>query len=201
MTKLTEEEIKFYESKGFNRWTKGNYDRLYFNMETILDVDRYKTGNISYAELNGEEISHRWAGELLAAKVWIEVSDGSLNVKAGSKDQRTEVGKVVQDYLDKIQAESEEENTEENTTYNVVNTADDGSDAFAVKFDDKAEAEKYLHTEQYNFRERTLLTEEQFLADWSKPADAYAGEEDASQDDYVWDDGFERWLEIPIKNA
>ncbi len=89
----------------------------------------------------------------------------------------------------------------EETTYYVVNTADDGSDAYAVKFNDKAEAEEYLHTEQRDFRERTLLTESQFLADWSKPAVAYASEEDASQDDYVWDDDFERWLEIPIRNA
>ena len=90
---------------------------------------------------------------------------------------------------------------EEETTYYVVDTKDDGSDTYAVKFDDKTEAEEYLHTEQRDFRERTLLTESQFLADWSKPADAYASEEDASQDGYVWDDGFERWLEIPVKNA
>ena len=59
---------------------------------------------------------------------------------------------------------------EENTTFYVVNTADDGSDAYAVKFGDKAEAEKYLHTEQYNFRERELLTENEFLATWAKTA-------------------------------
>lgn len=86
-------------------------------------------------------------------------------------------------------------------TYYVVNTADDGSDAYAVKFDDKAEAEKYLHTEQYDFRERQLMTEDKFWDEYSKPADAYASEEDASQDGYVWDDKFERWLEIPVKNA
>lgn len=85
------------------------------------------------------------------------------------------------------------------TTYYVVNTADDGSDAYAAKFGDKAEAEEYLHTEQNNFRERQLMTEGQFLAEWSKPAEAYASEEDASQDGYVWDDGFERWMEIPVK--
>lgn len=50
-------------------------------------------------------------------------------------------------------------------------------------------------------RKRELLTEKEFWATWSKPADAYASEEDTSQDGYVWDDGFERWLEIPIKNA
>ncbi|MHA7078677.1 hypothetical protein [Lactobacillus delbrueckii] len=85
--------------------------------------------------------------------------------------------------------------------YYVVNTADDGSDAFAVKFDSLEGAEKYLNTEENNFRERELLTENEFWATWSKPADAYASEEDANQDGYVWDDDFERWLEIPIKNA
>lgn len=89
----------------------------------------------------------------------------------------------------------------ENITYYVVNSDEVGSDAYAVKFDDKEDAEEYLHTEQYDFRERQLMSENQFLADWSKPADAYASEEDASQDGYVWDDSFERWLEIPIKNA
>lgn len=90
---------------------------------------------------------------------------------------------------------------EEETTYYVVNTADDGSDAFAVKFNDKAEAEKYLNTEQYNFRERELLTENEFLEEWTKPADAYISEEEAAVDDCVWDDSYERWLEIPVKNA
>ena len=85
--------------------------------------------------------------------------------------------------------------------YYVVNTADDGSDAFAVKFDSLEGAEKYLNTEENNFRERELLTEKEFWATWSKPAEAYASEEDASQDRYVWDDKFERWLEIPVKNA
>lgn len=93
------------------------------------------------------------------------------------------------------------EKLEEETTYNVVDTKDDGSDAYAIKFDSKVESEEWLHTEQCDFRERTLLTESQFLANWSKPADAYASEEDAGQDGYVWDDGFERWLEIPVKKA
>lgn len=83
----------------------------------------------------------------------------------------------------------------------VVNTADNGSDAFAVKFDSLECAEKYLNTEENNFRERELLTEMEFLATWSKTADAYASEEDASQDGYVWNTELGRWLEIPIKHA
>ena len=85
--------------------------------------------------------------------------------------------------------------------YYVVNSADDGSDVYAVKFTDKAEAEKYLHTEQRDFRERTLLTESQLLADWSKPADAYDSDVRAAEYGYIWDDDFERWLEITVKNA
>lgn len=83
-------------------------------------------------------------------------------------------------------------------SYYVVNTADDGSDAYAVKFYDKAEAEEYLHTEQRDFRERTLLTESQFLAAWSKPDNAYVSDVRAVEDGYFWDDGFERWINIDV---
>ncbi|MBT8853781.1 hypothetical protein BTH55_03160 [Lactobacillus delbrueckii subsp. bulgaricus] len=86
------------------------------------------------------------------------------------------------------------------TTYYVINTADDGSDAYAVKFGNKPEAEEYLHTEQYNFRERTLLTEEQFWSEYSKDADAYASEEEAAEDGYAWDDQHDRWINIDVVN-
>lgn len=87
--------------------------------------------------------------------------------------------------------------------YYVVNSPEDGDlrDTFAVKFDSLEEAKKYLNTEENNFRERELLTDQEFLVDWSKPAEAYVSEEEADLDDYVWDDDFERWLEIPIRNA
>lgn len=83
--------------------------------------------------------------------------------------------------------------------YYVVNTADDGSDAFAVKFNDLESAEKYRDTQENNFRERELLTEKEFLADWSKPAEAYENEEAAAGDGYVWDDQLGRWLEVDIR--
>lgn len=155
MTALTEEQIAKLEEAGFNRWTKFGYDRLYFDMETIVSVDRYKTGNISHAELNGEEISHRWAGELLSAKVWIEVSDGSLNVKADSKDQRTEVGKVVQDYLDKIQAkeaEEAEEDTKEETSTEVEENSTSVESPVAtvyIKPEGKDYAEAWPFSDEY----------------------------------------------------
>ena len=84
--------------------------------------------------------------------------------------------------------------------YYVVNSPDDGDlhDTFAFKFENLKDAEKYRDTQENNFRERELLTENEFLAEWTKPAEAYGSEEEAAEDDCVWDDGFERWLEIPV---
>ena len=89
---------------------------------------------------------------------------------------------------------------EEETTYYVVNTADDGSDAFAVKFDNLEDAEKYRDTQENNSRERELLTEKEFLTNWSKPAESYDSEESASEDGYVWDDQLGRWIEVDIRD-
>lgn len=82
--------------------------------------------------------------------------------------------------------------------YIVVNAPDDGGihDTFAVRFDSLEDAEKYRDTEESNFRERELLTENEFLAEWTKPAEAYSSEEEAAEDGYVWFDEYGRWLEI-----
>ena len=44
-------DIKELENKGFNRWTKGDMDRLYFNVEKseYFEVEYYKSGNVSSA--------------------------------------------------------------------------------------------------------------------------------------------------------
>lgn len=82
--------------------------------------------------------------------------------------------------------------------YIVVNAPDDGGihDTFAVRFDSLEDAEKYRDTEESNFRERELLTENEFLTEWTKPAEAYSNEEEAAEDGYVWFDEYGRWLEI-----
>lgn len=52
---MDNKEIKALEKKGFNRWTKGDMDRLYFDIKKsgYLDVDYYKSGNVSSAYLTG----------------------------------------------------------------------------------------------------------------------------------------------------
>lgn len=71
-----------------NRWTKAGHDRIYFNDLATwygLRLDHYKTGNISYAELDGERISNNSARQIASAlgygKVWYDLTTGRFEVK------------------------------------------------------------------------------------------------------------------------
>lgn len=71
---LTEERIKELEEKGFNRWTKGNLDRLYINAVQLgLVCTYYNTGNVKSAEFQGDSISNCQARRYKAAKTFIDV--------------------------------------------------------------------------------------------------------------------------------
>ena len=94
-----EKEIKALEKKGFNRWTKGDMDRLYFNIEKseYLDVDYYKSGNVSSAYLNGERISNAEAYRLMAVKCFIDLkNDNELVVQYGNEEAQDVVRKFAE---------------------------------------------------------------------------------------------------------
>ena len=59
---ITAKKVDELMDMGASRWTKGGHDRLYINdagAELLgLEVDRYKSGNICYATLDGEKISN-----------------------------------------------------------------------------------------------------------------------------------------------
>ena len=77
--KMTDEIITALVNKGFNRWTKGNLDRLYINATKLGLVCRYyKTGNISDAFLNGYRISNSEARRMKAAKTFIDIKTGTV---------------------------------------------------------------------------------------------------------------------------
>lgn len=77
---MTAEMIQMHENAGFKRWTKGSFDRLYIDAATLgLCVDMYKTGNISSATFKGKKISNSLAKEILASKVFVDVTSGKLN--------------------------------------------------------------------------------------------------------------------------
>lgn len=95
-------DIEALEKKGFNRWIKGDMDRLYFNIARSghMEVDHYNTGNISHAAIDGEEISHRFAGQILSVKCFIDLkNDNRLVIQYGGPEAREIVKNVVEKVL------------------------------------------------------------------------------------------------------
>lgn len=101
---LSEKAIKVLESKGFSRWTKYDKDRLYFDLEKagLLEIDRYKSGRISYSEFQGEAISHSLASKLLGVKVWIDVQTGQMYSKAYDEESKDIVVALAKKALQSI---------------------------------------------------------------------------------------------------
>ena len=101
---LNEKMIKALEAKGFKRWTKGDMDRMYINPETALDFEytTYKTGNISWAALNGEKISNSWAREIVSSKTYIDVNTGAL------VSNNNTMRDAAQEIMDAVAAEIEQ---------------------------------------------------------------------------------------------
>lgn len=118
---MTENMIKALESKGFKRWTKGDYDRLYANAEDFgLYTETYNSGRIKYAELNGEEISNASACRILSAKIYIDVATGELVISRAT-DDASEIIEAVKAAIESAKAEVEEVATPKLTEDDVCN--------------------------------------------------------------------------------
>lgn len=92
-------DIESLEKKGFNRWTKGKMDRLYFSLEKsgALELDYYKNGNLRAADLEGERISNAEACRLLAVKCFIDLKNGNeLVVQYGREDAQDMVRELAE---------------------------------------------------------------------------------------------------------
>jgi len=68
------------KDKSHNLWEKYNKRRLYLDFAKIvnLEVDRYNTGNISSAFLDGEKISNSKAYKYLQGKAFIDLNTNVL---------------------------------------------------------------------------------------------------------------------------
>ena len=78
---MTREMIKALEARGFKRWAKPGYDRLYVNATVLgLDYDTYRTGNICWATFDGKEISNSQGRRYLAAKTYVDLLHGDAIV-------------------------------------------------------------------------------------------------------------------------
>ena len=91
--------IEELEKRGFNRWAKGDMDRLYFNVEKseYLDVDYYKSGNVSSAYLEGERISNAEAYRIMSVKCFIDLkNDNELVVQYGNEEEQKLVRELAE---------------------------------------------------------------------------------------------------------
>ena len=68
------------KDESHNLWEKYNKRRLYLDFAKIvnLEVDRYNTGNISSAYLEGEKISNSKASKYLQGKAFIDLNTNVL---------------------------------------------------------------------------------------------------------------------------
>lgn len=109
--KMTENMIKKLEAKGFKRWTKGEHDRLYANVEDFgLELRHYNSGNISGATLNGEKISNSYGAEIKRnTSIYLNVNDGELYLTDRANDE------IVANVKAAIAEAEEEAATEEAT--------------------------------------------------------------------------------------
>lgn len=122
--KMTETMIKKLEAKGFKRWTKGEHDRLYANVEDFgLELHHYNSGNISSATLNGEKISNSYGAEIKRnTSIYLNVNDGELYLTDRANDE------IVANVKAAI-AEAEEEAAAEEATQEPAETENTAAEA------------------------------------------------------------------------
>lgn len=118
MTKLNEKQIAAYEAKGFRRWTKGNMDRLYINIENLgAEISYYGTGNVRSAKWQGEQVSNADGRRLHSSKLFVDVNTGELSVTTNFEPYWTDAEQItVEDAAKAIIAEIEAELAEPETT-------------------------------------------------------------------------------------
>lgn len=78
MAKLSEKQIEALEKKGFRRWTKGDYDRLYINVIKLPGV----YGSSSELEIDGDKLSRTKSWKVSNAKIWIDVVTAEVHADA-----------------------------------------------------------------------------------------------------------------------
>lgn len=103
---MSDKMIDKLTTKGFNRWTKGNMDRMYINASQLgLACSYHTTGSIKNATFCGTGISNCEARRLKADKCYIDLKTGAITANSSRlKD-------AAQALIDEAAAEIEAEET------------------------------------------------------------------------------------------
>lgn len=131
-------EIEKLEAAGAKRWTKYGKDRLYIDAKVLgLELDHYKTGNISHAKWQGESISNSDGYRLNGSKVYVDVADGSLHVDTSfydGFDESRELENVVKKFVAAALADDGEgEEYEQRNPLTAAATLDEAYDVLVAE--------------------------------------------------------------------
>ena len=80
------EDIIAELTKKFGRWTKKGfngkvYDRIYFNATDLgMEVEYYRSGNVSSAAIDGERVSNCEARRIMSSKAYFDLTDNTLHM-------------------------------------------------------------------------------------------------------------------------
>ena len=88
---LSDNTIQVLKGNGFNRWQKGNLDRLYINAAQLgLVCQYYNSGNVRDAWFDGVRISNGEARRMKIAKTFIDVKSGIVYSDSNALKEKTE---------------------------------------------------------------------------------------------------------------
>lgn len=91
-----EQKIEALEAKGFKRWQKAGYDRLYANASVLgLECEYYNTGNVKNAWFNGKMISNCEARRMKGAKTYINVK--TMEAFSGNETLKAAVNAILKE--------------------------------------------------------------------------------------------------------
>lgn len=80
--KMAKVNVEKLEKKGWSRWTKAGYDRLYFNFDKseYADIDRYNSGHFCSVLIEGEKVSNSFARKMMTVKCFIDLKTGEMHI-------------------------------------------------------------------------------------------------------------------------
>ena len=81
----------------------------------------------------------------------------------------------------------------------VISMKGDGHDAFAIRFHDSLSAWRFMDAEEQGGRTVELMTEEEFLDEYTKPDEYFPDEETAKKVGFYYDDEkYGCWIDIGV---
>jgi hypothetical protein len=108
-TTITTQQVKTLASKDLaHKWFHPNTGELRWYLQVApligLETARYKTGNIAYAQLNGEKISNSEATRIGCMKAWVD-GNGVLYMQSAVR-ARTDVAALLKAGIAEATAEA-----------------------------------------------------------------------------------------------